>query len=99
MDNSELIERLDCDCDSDDCTFKLAKAALVAADAHVKALEKEVERLRGDAMRYCWLRDYSCPPHNFYISVPDEFAGVKYSASEVDNYIDSALAALEARDA
>lgn len=47
-----------------------------------------------DAARYRWLRDHSVPPHNFYISVPDEFHGVKYGTDEVDAYIDAARAAL-----
>lgn len=56
---------------------------------------RRCERLSADAARYVWLRDHSVPPHNFYISVPDEFAGVKYNPSEVDAYIDEARAALE----
>jgi hypothetical protein len=52
----------------------------------------EVERL--DASRYRWLRDHSCPPHNFYVSVPDEFHGVRYAPVDVDAYIDEAIAAL-----
>jgi hypothetical protein len=44
-----------------------------------------------DARRYRWLRDVSVPPHNFYISVPDEFHGIRYSAPEVDAYIDAAM--------
>lgn len=47
-----------------------------------------------DAVRYRWLRDKSCPPHQFYISVPDEFDGVRFSPHEVDAYIDAAIAAL-----
>ena len=43
-----------------------------------------------DAARYRWLRDHSCPPHNFYIAVPDEFHGVRYSPADVDAYIDDA---------
>lgn len=50
---------------------------------------------RADAARYRWLRDYSCPPHQFYISVPDEFHGVRFSPPEVDEYIDRARAALQ----
>lgn len=60
-------------------------AALVAADQHA-----DVAR---DAARYRWLRDKSVPPHNFYISVPDEFHGVRYQPGEVDAYIDAAIAA------
>ncbi len=56
------------------------------------AMAEENARLREDAARYHWLRDDSCPPHNFYIAVPDEFHGVKYAACEVDAYIDEARA-------
>ena len=49
-----------------------------------------------DAARYRWLRDVSEPPHNFYISVPDEFHGVRYKPNEVDAYIDAARAAQQA---
>lgn len=52
-----------------------------------------VEALRADAKRYRWLRDISVPPHNFYLSVPIEFDGVKYSRAEVDATIDAARAA------
>lgn len=69
-----------------------AAAAIIAQ--HYEPLLAEVERLRGDAARYHWLRDESCPPHNFYVSVPDEFKGVRYSAHEVDTYIDAARQAL-----
>lgn len=59
-----------------------------------RAFEERERKLREDAARYRWLRDVSCPPHNFYISVPDEFHGVKYGPDEVDAYIDAARAAL-----
>jgi len=55
-------------------------------------LKAEVQALRADAMRYRWLRDASVPPHNFYLSVPVEFDGVKYTPAEVDAYIDAAIA-------
>lgn len=48
-----------------------------------------------DAARYRWLRDHSCTPHNFYIAVPDEFHGVRYTPADVDAYIDAALAKLK----
>jgi hypothetical protein len=51
----------------------------------------EIERLRADAERYRWLRDKSVPPHNFYLSVPVEFDGVRYTPAEVDAAIDAAL--------
>jgi hypothetical protein len=44
-----------------------------------------------DASRYRWLRDFSVPPHQFYMSVPDEFANVRCTRHEVDAYIDAAL--------
>lgn len=50
------------------------------------------ERAGADASRYRWLRDVSVPPHNFYLSVPVEFDGVKYSRAEVDAYIDAVIA-------
>lgn len=46
-----------------------------------------------NAERYLWLRDKSVPPHNFYISVTDEFKDVRYQPEEVDSYIDAAVAA------
>ncbi|WP_155524740.1 hypothetical protein [Delftia acidovorans] len=46
-----------------------------------------------DAARYRWLRDTSVPPHNFYLSVPDEFKDERYSPREVDAAIDAAIAA------
>lgn len=70
-----------------------AAAAVIAADR--AGLVAEIERLRANAARYEWLRDCSCPPHNFYISVPDEFACTRYTPDEVDTYIDAARAALK----
>lgn len=61
----------------------------------LRAAEEREKALRDDADRYHWLRDHSCPPHNFYISVPDEFAGQRYGPNEVDAYIDAARAALK----
>lgn len=53
------------------------------------------DQLQREAARYRWLRDNSVPPHNFYLSVPVEFDGVKYTPQEVDNYIDAAIAGAE----
>jgi hypothetical protein len=44
-----------------------------------------------DAERYRWLRDFSVPPHQFYLSVPIEFDGVRFTKAEVDAYIDAAI--------
>lgn len=52
--------------------------------------EPKAEPVR-DAERYRWLRDVSVPPHNFYLSVPAEFDGVRYAPAEVDAYIDAAM--------
>lgn len=67
--------------DSDD--FRGSKTALVAFAESL--LNNQ------DAQRYRWLRDKSVPPHIFYISVPCEYESVKFSPSEVDAYIDSAI--------
>ena len=79
------------------CEREAKEVAAIIAQ-HYEPLLAEVERLREDAARYRWLRDESCPPHNFYVSVPDEFKGVRYSAHEVDTYIDAARLALAASD-
>ncbi len=60
----------------------------------LRAAEERETALHSDAERYHWLRDHSCPPHNFYISVPDEFAGQRYAPDDVDAYIDAARQAL-----
>ena len=67
------------------------QAILAACQALADDARKEAET---DAARYRWLRDHSCPPHNFYVSVPDEFHGVKYAPADVDAYIDAAIAYL-----
>lgn len=66
-----------------------------AADETMFEAAAALEELQAEASRYRWLRDKSCPPHNFYVSVPDEFKGVQYSALEVDAYIDAAIAKME----
>lgn len=62
----------------------------VAAPASAASPLTEQDAL--DAARYRWLRDESEPPHNFYISVPVEFHGIRYKPHEVDASIDAALA-------
>jgi hypothetical protein len=59
--------------------------------AELDQLQDYIEQLECDARRYKWLRDSSCPPHQFYISVPEEYSGVKFKAEEVDAYIDLAM--------
>jgi hypothetical protein len=67
-------------------------------EAEIDRLRAEVEGLRADAERYRWLRDDSVPPHNFYLSVPDEFAEVRYTPQQVDAAIDAALAKEKAHE-
>jgi len=65
-----------------------AQAAEPVASSQALTPEQDKE----DAERYRWLRDVSVPPHNFYISVPVEFDGVRYTPAEVDAAIDAARA-------
>lgn len=66
-----------------------------ATEAEPVRVPVDVQR---DAERYRWLRDVSVPPHNLYLSVPDEFDGVRYAPAEVDAYIDAAtLTAAQAK--
>ena len=52
-------------------------------------LKAEVEALRKDAERYQWLRDKSEAVHQFYLSVPLWFKGVRFRPQDVDNAIDA----------
>mgnify|MGYP000157873921 CR=1 FL=1 len=40
-----LVERLDCDCDSDDCTFKLARARIAALTAEVARKDEALRKV------------------------------------------------------
>ena len=51
----------------------------------------DAEALRKDAERYRWLRDSSESIHQFYLSTPIWFTGVKFSKENVDSTIDAAL--------
>ena len=77
----------------EETTFHTALANEYGAGNLVQIDEGMRER-DADAARYRWLRDHSCPPHNFYISVPDEFHGIRYTLQDVDAYIDAAIAAM-----
>jgi hypothetical protein len=59
--------------------------------AQIRALAPSATADAKDAARYRWLRDVSVPPHNFYLSVPDEFKDVRYKPREVDAAIDAAI--------
>jgi hypothetical protein len=61
------------------------------ADATEERLRAALVVAERDAARYLWLRDLSVPPHNFYLSVPVEFDGVRYTPAEVDAAIDAAI--------
>lgn len=52
-------------------------------------LHEHVEALRKDAGRYQWLRDKSQAVHQFYLSVPLWFTGVRFRTQDVDNAIDA----------
>lgn len=54
--------------------------------------EAEIDALRKDAERYRWLRDKSESVHQFYLSTPIWFTGVKFTPENVDNTIDAAMA-------
>lgn len=54
-------------------------------------LKAENEALRKDAERYRWLRDSSESIHQFYLSTPIWFAGVKFSKENVDSTVDAAM--------
>lgn len=62
------------------------------AEREIERLTAERDALRKDAERYRWLRDTSVPPHNFCLSVPIEFDGVRYTPAEVDASIDADIA-------
>lgn len=87
------VERLRAECEA------LRKDAEIGARWKAdSSLEKwfpitaeNMKTLEKDAARYRWLRDVSTPPHNFYLSVPIEFDGVRYTPHEVDAAIDAAL--------
>ena len=53
----------------------------------VLELIAENKRLRKDADRYQWLRDKSEAVHQFYLSVPLWFKGVRFRAQDVDKAI------------
>lgn len=55
------------------------------------ALIAENEALRKDADRYQWLRDKSESVHQFYLSTPIWFTGVRFRKEDVDNSIDAAM--------
>jgi hypothetical protein len=51
----------------------------------------DYEQLEKNAKRYQWLRDKSESIHQFYLSTPIWFTGVKFSKENVDSTIDAAM--------
>lgn len=51
------------------------------------------DNLHKDAERYRWLRDKSEAFHQFYLSTPIWFTGIKFNKENVDCTIDAAMAA------
>lgn len=72
-----------------------AVAYLSAAKDRIRWLSRALVARQENAERYLWLRDVSTPPHNFYVSVPVEFGDERYTASQVDAYIDDARKRLQ----
>lgn len=58
----------------------------------------EQEQLESDAKRYRWLRDESESIHQFYLSTPIWFTGVKFSKENVDSTIDAAMSKEQSHD-
>lgn len=68
-----------------------AAAEFDAAREEIARLKAEQEALSKDAERYQWLRDSSESVHQFYLSTPIWFTGVKFSKENVDSTIDAAM--------
>ena len=80
------------DCQGPD-RWRNANFIAAANPATILSLLAENETLRRDAERYRWLRDSSESIHQFYLSTPIWFTGVKFSKDNVDSTIDSAMIA------
>lgn len=70
---------------------KRLAALLECAKGDLKQAMQIIEKLTPDAERYRWLRDSSESIHQFYLSTPIWFTGVKFSKDNVDNTIDAAM--------
>lgn len=69
-----------------------------ALAAEVARLSAECEALRKNSARYQWLRDESESIHQFYLSTPIWFTGVKFSKENVDSTIDAAMSKEQSHD-
>ncbi|WP_434676204.1 hypothetical protein [Pseudomonas sp. D3-10] len=76
--------------------YEQVNAELKAENEALRGLaetaQKGSELLSKDADRYRWLRDKSESIHQFYLSTPIWFTGVKFSKDNVDSAIDAAMA-------
>ena len=57
----------------------------------IDRLKAENDALRKNSDRYQWLRDKSESVHQFYLSTPIWFTGVKFRKENVDSTIDAAM--------
>ena len=73
--------------ESKDAAIATGRANLLQAERD--QLKAECEALRKEADRYRWLRDKSEAVHQFYLSVPLWFTGVRFRAQDVDEAIDA----------
>lgn len=72
--------------------YSLIGGIVLAVGAPIEGdLGDWVQALRKDADRYRWLRDSSESIHQFYLSTPIWFTGVKFSKENVDSTIDAAM--------
>jgi hypothetical protein len=62
------------------------------AEQRLTAAEQRNSELEKHAARYIWLRDKSESVHQFYLSTPIWFTGVKFNTENVDSTIDAAMA-------
>lgn len=69
-------------------------------DEALRALTVECDLLRKEAERYRWLRDKSESVHQFYLSTPIWFTGVRFRKEDMDSSIDAAMinVATQSRD-
>lgn len=72
--------------------LKSIPACPVHGEDCVPHAQEWVEAARQDAERYRWLRDKSESVHQFYLSTPIWFTGVKFRREDVDRTIDAAMA-------
>jgi hypothetical protein len=75
----------------DDVVERLGEQSDQIEALEARNAEQRIAELEKDAARYQWLRDKSQNHHQFYLSTPLYFTGVKFSKENVDSTIDAAL--------